>query len=354
MEKKRLKEDPRPSYGIVESTAKKLVEPLVVEDDCTIERIKKKLTKDEYMALVSKVVTSESITMEERSQSLYGGNNLILQLNEFDSLVCRLSYISDQNGIQVTFNGEQNFDKLRLETWTEIKKLSKNTDKSRTIENEYIQAIPLSKVIKLYKMFKGCSVREYTIIPKGIRSISTVRSNESVISLTMDFESIKNDENKDYCVFGSLRDFSYVMKAVVPVDYDFPNLEKIKEFVLNDYSSKILALFKDNPYSMPTTTPHLEMYDMINNRWNGRIAGENTLYMKRVLTLTDQNDNICRFVANYIGDYMEKSYIGAGIVPPTVSTIRKWMGGFEIPFLYVYLTKFGWNQETYVVYKLVR
>lgn len=126
------------------------------------------------------------------------------------------------------------------------------------------------------------------------------------------------------------------------VDYDNPDLEKCREIVLDDFSNKILVLFKENLYSMCERTPHCNIYRMINDKWFVHYDVLPITYeCKQIDKLVDGGDkrNISKYVQEYINDYMQHNYLGRGVNIPTVDDIRNWCGGGEFPFLEVYLIR---------------
>ena len=133
-----------------------------------------------------------------------------------------------------------------------------------------------------------------------------------------------------------------VMFTRVDVDYDNPDIDKCKEIVLDDFSNKILVLFKENLYGMRKRGTHCDIYEMINRKWfTYHEMLPITYECKKIAKLTDGGDerNISRYVQEYINDYMQHNYLGRGVNIPTVNDIRNWCGGGEFPFLEVYLIR---------------
>lgn len=322
----------------------------LITDAQTLKSIKGKLTDREYTILKDSIL-SDSMDFETKSYSLYKGNELILQLNQSDSLLCRFSYMNNRT-LSVTFTGSQDFEKLSYDTWMSIKQTQKKIRESEKL----LSKIQIDKELKLYKVHNGNIIRSYTVKTVDDNYVYRLSESNSIYKLDIGIESIVNDENGDYCVNGALRNLECTISVPINVDYDYPNLKKIEEFVLNDYSSKVLSLFRDNPYSMPTNMPHLYMYKMIAERWNNQVTPENTLYLKEVMRLYDGSDDfkISKHVASYIQDYMQNNYLGKDIEAPTYRIVNQWLGGGESPYLYVYLTKYGHDEQTYLSYKLVR
>lgn len=133
-----------------------------------------------------------------------------------------------------------------------------------------------------------------------------------------------------------------VMYTKVDIDYDNPDIEKCRKIVLNDFSSKILTLFKENPFGMTKKTPHCHIYNEINKRWFRYFSSIPITYeCKQIDKLIDggSEKNISSYVQEYINDYMQHNYLGRDVNIPTVDDIRNWCGGGEFPFLEMYLIR---------------
>ena len=133
-----------------------------------------------------------------------------------------------------------------------------------------------------------------------------------------------------------------VMYTKVDIDYDNPDIDFCKKIVLDDFSNKILTIFKQNPFNMAKKTPHCHIYDEINRRWFRYYKILPITYeCKQIDKLFDGGSerNISSYVQEYINDYMQHNYLGRGVNIPTVDDIRNWCGGGEFPFLEVYLIR---------------
>lgn len=130
-----------------------------------------------------------------------------------------------------------------------------------------------------------------------------------------------------------------VMFTRVDIDYDNPEMEACKKHVLNDFSSKILTLFKENPFGLTFSTPHCMIYKRIHNIWFNYFNRLPSEECKKIFSLSNFGDNIAKYVQEYIADYMSHNYIGRDVKVPTEDDIRNWCGGGEFPFLEVYLVR---------------
>ena len=147
-----------------------------------------------------------------------------------------------------------------------------------------------------------------------------------------------------------------VMYTKVNIDYDNPDIGKCCEIVLNDFSNKILTLFKENPFGMTKRTPHCHIYSEINKRWFRYYSFLPITYeCKKIVKLVDGGNEkyISKYIQEYINDYMRHNYLGRDINIPTVDDIRNWCGGGEFPFLEVYLIR-DTNRVVSLVYYLAR
>ena len=64
-----------------------------------------------------------------------------------------------------------------------------------------------------------------------------------------------------------------------------------------------------------------------------------TYECKKILKLTNSQDNIGKYVLDYILDYMSHNYLGRNVKEPTLDDINIWCGNGEFPFLEVYLIR---------------
>ena len=131
-----------------------------------------------------------------------------------------------------------------------------------------------------------------------------------------------------------------VMYTKIDVDYDNPDIDFCKKIVLDDFSNKILTIFKQNPFNMTKKTPHCHIYDEIDRRWFRYYETLPITYeCKKLFKLTGTADKIAEYVQEYIEDYMQHTYIGRGVDVPTSKDIWNWCGGGEFPFLETYLIR---------------
>ena len=122
--------------------------------------------------------------------------------------------------------------------------------------------------------------------------------------------------------------------------YENPNLEECGKQVLDDFSNKILTIFKENLYGMKKRRTHCQIYDEINRRWFRFYESIPITYeCKKILKLTNSQDNIGKYVLDYILDYMSHNYLGRNVKEPTLDDINNWCGNGEFPFLEVYLIR---------------
>lgn len=117
----------------------------------------------------------------------------------------------------------------------------------------------------------------------------------------------------------------------IAIDYDNPNIERMKEIVLNDFSRKMLAIYNEYMYAMPNA---LFMYGIFERRYYDTVTMSITQeYKKDVAKITD-----CDQVANYVFEYFKKYYIGPmDMSIPSAATIRSWWSYGEFPFIYINL-----------------
>lgn len=133
-----------------------------------------------------------------------------------------------------------------------------------------------------------------------------------------------------------------VMDVPVDVDYDKPDIEKCRKIVLDDFSSKILTLFRETPFEMRDTSPSCRIYSKFDKRWfryYKTLSGCHECKHLFKLVNNGASNEIAKYVQEYIKDYMDHVYIGRGVAVPTVDEVRNWCGGGEFPFLETYLIK---------------
>lgn len=124
------------------------------------------------------------------------------------------------------------------------------------------------------------------------------------------------------------------------IDYDNPQEDIIKKIVFDDFSSKILTLFRESPHSMRRRSCDLRVYTDINRRWFENYPFIPATYeCKKMEKYTNYGDKIGAYVQEYIEDYMKHAYIGRDVKVPTVGEVINWCGGGEFPFLVVYLIR---------------
>jgi hypothetical protein len=123
----------------------------------------------------------------------------------------------------------------------------------------------------------------------------------------------------------------YGITCDVDIDYDNPDLEKIKTIMLNDFSRKLMAIYNEHMYAMPNA---LFMYGIFDRRYLEDIRMSITNeYKKKVLYISD-----CDEVAKYVYDYFKKYYVGpTDMMPESPKTIRRWFSAGEFPFLWASL-----------------
>lgn len=149
-----------------------------------------------------------------------------------------------------------------------------------------------------------------------------------------------------------------VMLTTIDTDYDNPDIEKCKKLVLDDFSSKLLTLFKENPMGMKKhKKPHCFIYSAIDDRWRKRYDFSSRTEDKRICLLSNTVDGIAEHVRDYISDYMEHNYIGRNVTVPTEYDIVNWCGYGEFPFLIIHLIKtssMDKDSQPYIIYELAR
>lgn len=304
------------------------------------------------------------------SPILYEGSDCLLELNGFDSLLCRVSSLTESY-LTVTFSIEDQRETLiRPDTFSKIilslekkEKADKElVDKLGNIitdgEADYIadktnkffyEQIPISKEMKLYKLYNNEKHHSYTISTTGIHSIKKCRK-DLIYSIQFVYSSIKSDENKDYNIYRNRSKINAFMWIDTDFDYNNPDLRAIKELVLNDFSNKVLNIFKEKPYSMFNIGRHWEFEKQF-NRFVFPV--NDTTFLKKVLTIKSHDYVLNRktneqeytkileqYVADYISDYMDHTYMGRDIKKPTENDVYKWFGEIEYPKeIIVYLNK---------------
>lgn len=158
---------------------------------------------------------------------------------------------------------------------------------------------------------------------------------------------LSEDENKFY----KLCQKCVGRKEITEEEYDNLTEAEIKEFVLNDFSSKVLSLFIERPFTMPSSYGSLELYNMFNRYKDSGVASAVDKYIE-LMHLNDI-DETTKYVADYISDYMSHNYIGRGVNIPTPNDVRRWGGGGEFPYLKVYVI-FRKNGNIIITYRLSR
>ena len=129
----------------------------------------------------------------------------------------------------------------------------------------------------------------------------------------------------------SIKTGGYGTTCGIDVDYDNPDVEKIKIIVLNDFSRKLLSIYNEYMYAMPNA---LFMYGIFERRYYDVVDMSITQeYKKDFLKFAD-----CNEVASYVFDYFKKYYIGpSDMQVNSFGEIRKWWSYGEFPFIYVHL-----------------
>lgn len=119
----------------------------------------------------------------------------------------------------------------------------------------------------------------------------------------------------------------YGITCDIDIDYDNPDLEKIKTIMLNDFSRKLMAIHNEHMYAMPNA---LFMYGIFERRYLDDIFMSITKeYKEKVIYLTKTDE-----ITKYVYDYFEKYYNGPkDMMPKSPSEIRKWFSAGEFPFM---------------------
>ena len=123
----------------------------------------------------------------------------------------------------------------------------------------------------------------------------------------------------------------YGITCDVDIDYDNPDLEKIKTIMLNDFSRKLMVIYNEHMYAMPNA---LFMYGIFERRYLDDITMSITQeYKKKVLYISDTDE-----VAKYVYDYFQKYYVGPiDMKVQSPKEIKKWFSAGEFPFLWASL-----------------
>ena len=123
----------------------------------------------------------------------------------------------------------------------------------------------------------------------------------------------------------------YGITCDIDIDFDNPDLEKIKNIMLNDFSRKLLAIYNEYMYAMPNS---LFMYGIFERRYLEDVFISITKEVKKdILKITD-----CDEVAKYVYDYFKSYYIGPiDMMPKSPHEIRRWFSYGEFPFMYATL-----------------
>ena len=129
----------------------------------------------------------------------------------------------------------------------------------------------------------------------------------------------------------SLRVKGYGITCDIDIDYDNPDLKKVEEIMLNDFSRKLLTIHNEHMYAMPNA---LFMYDIFERRYlDDIIMSITNEYKERVLYISNTDK-----VAEYVLDYFKKYYIGPKeMMPKTPKEIKKWFSAGEFPFMWASL-----------------
>lgn len=135
------------------------------------------------------------------------------------------------------------------------------------------------------------------------------------------------EKQSDYTIMTT----GYGTTCDLDVDYDNPDVEEIKEIVLNDFSRKMPAIYNEYMYAMPNG---LFMYGIFERRYCDTVIMSITQeYKKDFVKLTN-----CDEVAKYVFDYFNKYYIGpSDMKVKSPEEIRKWWSYCEFPFIYINL-----------------
>lgn len=123
----------------------------------------------------------------------------------------------------------------------------------------------------------------------------------------------------------------YGITCDVDIDYDNPDLEKIKTIMLNDFSRKLMAIYNEHMYAMPNA---LFMYGIFERRYLDDITMSITQeYKKKVLYISDTDE-----IAKYVYDYFQNYYVGPiDMKVQSPKEIKKWFSAGEFPFLWASL-----------------
>lgn len=119
----------------------------------------------------------------------------------------------------------------------------------------------------------------------------------------------------------------YGITCGIDIDFDNPDLEKIKTIMLNDFSRKLMAIHNEHMYAMPNA---LFMYGIFERRYYEDIFMSITNDVKRqVVNISDT-----KYVTNYVFEYFKKYYNGPEeMMPKSAEEIRKWFSAGEFPFM---------------------
>ena len=118
-----------------------------------------------------------------------------------------------------------------------------------------------------------------------------------------------------------------------------PNLFKIQCLLKSTTHELKIRGFPCN-LNMKKRRTHCQIYDEINRRWFRFYESIPITYeCKKILKLTNSQDNIGKYVLDYILDYMSHNYLGRNVKEPTLDDINNWCGNGEFPFLEVYLIR---------------
>ncbi len=139
----------------------------------------------------------------------------------------------------------------------------------------------------------------------------------------------------------------YGITCNIDIDFDNPDLEKVKTIMLNDFSRKLMAIHNEHMYAMPNA---LFMYGIFERRYYDDIFMSITKEVKQeVVKISD-----CDYVANYVFEYFKKYYNGPEeMMPKSANEIRRWFSAGEFPFMHATLFRNmdGRVSMGYVIYR---
>lgn len=123
----------------------------------------------------------------------------------------------------------------------------------------------------------------------------------------------------------------YGITCNIDIDFDNPDLKKVKTIMLNDFSRKLMAIHNEHMYAMPNAA---FMYGIFERRYYDDIFMSITKEVKReVVNLTDTD-----YIANYVFEYFKKYYNGPEeMMPKSAKEIKRWFSAGEFPFMWATL-----------------